>query len=103
MSAPTGFSSQGLRGATARDFASLTPLGVDNLDGVKWFYDKAWLIFQGSRTKLVVRIYAETTSPDLVQALLEETKCPRLGGALRWWRAGIPAALLGDEKFFQTV
>jgi phosphomannomutase len=77
MSAPIGFSSQGLRGATARDFALLTPLGMDNLDGVKWFYDKAWLIFPGSRTEPVVRIYAEATSPDLVQALLEETRCPR--------------------------
>jgi phosphomannomutase len=75
MSAPIGFSSQGLRGATARDFASLAPLGVGNLDGVKWFYDKAWLLFRASRTEPVVRIYAEATSPDLVQALLEETKC----------------------------
>jgi hypothetical protein len=43
----------GLRGVIAWDFALLAPLGVDNLDGVKWFYDKAWLI-------------AEATSPDLV-------------------------------------
>jgi phosphomannomutase len=77
MSAPIGFSSQGLCGATARDFALLTPLGVGNLDGVKWFYDKAWLLFRASRTEPVVRIYAEATSPDLVQALLEETKCQR--------------------------
>ncbi len=77
MSAPTGFGTEGLRGATARDFALLTPLGVGNLDGVKWFYDKAWLIFRASRTEPVVRIYAEATSPYLVQALLEETKCPR--------------------------
>jgi len=77
MSAPTGFGTEGLRGVIARDFASLTPLGVGNLDGVKWFYDKAWLIFRASRTEPVVRIYAEVTSPDLVQALLEETKCPR--------------------------
>jgi phosphomannomutase len=66
-----------VRGVIARDFASLAPLGMDNSDGVKWFYDKAWLIFPGSGTKPVVRIYAEATSPDLVQALLEETKCPR--------------------------
>ena len=62
MSAPTGFGSQDLH---ARDFASLTPLGMDNLDGVKCFYDKAWLIFRASRTEPVVRIYAEATSPDL--------------------------------------
>jgi phosphomannomutase len=77
VSAPTGFGSQDLCGVIARDFASLTPLGVGNLDGVKCFYDKAWLIFRASRTEPVVRIYAEATSPDLVQALLEETKCPR--------------------------
>jgi hypothetical protein len=47
MSAPTGFGTEGLRGVIARDFASLTPLGVGNSDGVKWFYDKAWLIFRG--------------------------------------------------------
>jgi hypothetical protein len=41
MSAPIGFSSQGLRGATARGFASLAPLGVGNLGGAKCFYDKA--------------------------------------------------------------
>ena len=77
MSAPIGFSSQGLRGVIARDFALLAPLGMDNSDGVKWFYDKAWLIFPGSGTEPVVRIYAEATSPDLIQALLKETKCPR--------------------------
>jgi hypothetical protein len=64
MSAPTGFGTEGLRGVIARDFALLAILGVDSLDGVNWFYDKAWFI-------------AEATSPDLVQALLEETKCPR--------------------------
>jgi len=77
MSAPTGFGTEGLRGVIARDFALLAPLGVGNLDGVKWFYDKAWLIFRASRTEPVVRICAEATSPDLVQALLEEAKCPR--------------------------
>ena len=77
MSAPTGFGTEGLRGVIARDFALLTPLGVGNSDGVKWFYDKAWRLFRASRTEPVVRIYAEATSPDLVQALLEEAKCPR--------------------------
>jgi hypothetical protein len=53
MSAPIGFSSQGLRGATARDFALLAPLGMDNSDGVKWFYDKAWLLFRGETRGLL--------------------------------------------------
>jgi len=62
MSAPTGFGTEGLRGVIARDFALLAPLGMDNSDGVKWFYDKAWLLFPGSRTEPVVRIYPEASS-----------------------------------------
>jgi hypothetical protein len=53
MSAPTGFCTEGLRGVIARDFALLALLGVDNLDGVKWFYDKAWLIFRGETRGLL--------------------------------------------------
>jgi hypothetical protein len=53
MSAPTGFGTEDLRGVIARDFALLTPPGVDNLDGVKWFYDKAWLIFRGETRRLL--------------------------------------------------
>jgi hypothetical protein len=53
MSAPTGFGTEGLRGVIARDFALLTPLGVDNSDGVKCFYDKAWLIFRGETRGLL--------------------------------------------------
>jgi phosphomannomutase len=74
VSAPIGFGSQDLRGVIARDFASLTPLGVDNLGGAKCFYDKAWLLFRASRTEPGVRIYAEVPRPDLVQVLLEETR-----------------------------
>jgi phosphomannomutase len=62
MSAPTGFGTEGLRGVIARDFALLTPLGVGNLDGVKWFYDKAWLLFPGSGTEPVIRICPEASS-----------------------------------------
>jgi phosphomannomutase len=75
MSAPIGFSGQGLRGATARDFALLTPLGVDNLDGVKWFYDKAWLIFRASRTKPVVRINPEASGWCISGGLAALMKC----------------------------
>jgi hypothetical protein len=53
MSVPTGFGSRGLHGATARDFALLAAHGVDNLDGAKWFYDKAWLIFWGKTRELL--------------------------------------------------
>jgi hypothetical protein len=53
MSAPTGFGTEDLRGVIARDFALLTPPGVGNLDGVGWFYDKAWLIFRGETRGLL--------------------------------------------------
>ncbi len=75
MSAPIGFSSQGLREAAPRDFASLTPLGVGNSDGVKWFYDKAWLIFRASRTKPVVRINPEASGWCISGGLAALMKC----------------------------
>ena len=53
MSAPTGFGTEGLRGVIARDFALLAPLGMDNSDGVKWFYDKAWVLFRGETRGLL--------------------------------------------------
>jgi hypothetical protein len=53
MSAPAGFGTEDLRGVIARDFALLTPLGVDNLDGAKCFYDKAWLLFRGETRGLL--------------------------------------------------
>jgi hypothetical protein len=53
MSAPTGFGTEGLRGVIARDFASLVPLGMDNLGGAKCFYDKAWLLFRGETRGLL--------------------------------------------------
>jgi hypothetical protein len=53
VSAPIGFGSQDLRGVIARDFALLAPLGVDNLDGLKWFYDKAYVLFRGETRGLL--------------------------------------------------
>jgi len=75
MSAPTGFGTEGLRGVIARDFALLTPLGVGNLDGVKCFYDKAWLIFRASRTKPVVRINPEASGWCISGGLAALMKC----------------------------
>jgi phosphomannomutase len=72
MSAPTGFGTEGLRGAAPRDFASLTPLGVDNLDGVKCSYDKAWVLFRASGMEPVVRIYPGASS--WCKQLSEETR-----------------------------
>ena len=72
MSATTGFGTEGLRGVIARDFASLTPLGMDNLGGAKWFYDKAWVLFPGSGTEPVIRICPEASS--WCKQLSEETR-----------------------------
>lgn len=51
-----------------------TPKGVDTLDGVKWLYEEAWVLFRASGTEPVVRIYVEAQSPELVRALLEEAR-----------------------------
>ncbi len=103
MSAPIRFGTEGFRGVIARDFtfaalhrldlplkalldlaslreprplAGFTPRGVDTLDGVKWLYEEAWVLFRASGTEPVVRVYVEATSPGLVQALLEEARKP---------------------------
>ncbi len=57
-----------------RPLAGLTPRGVDTLDGVKWLYEEAWVLFRASGTEPVVRIYVEASSPGLVQALLGEAR-----------------------------
>ena len=57
-----------------RPLAGLTPKGVDTLDGVKWLYEEAWVLFRASGTEPVVRIYVEAQSPELVRALLEEAR-----------------------------
>lgn len=59
-----------------RPLAGFTPRGVDTLDGVKWLYEEAWVLFRASGTEPVVRVYVEATSPGLVQALLEEARKP---------------------------
>ncbi|MDW8092033.1 MAG: phosphoglucomutase/phosphomannomutase family protein, partial [Meiothermus sp.] len=57
-----------------RPLAGLRPVGVERLDGVKWLYPEAWLLFRPSGTEPVLRLYAEATSPELVQALLREAR-----------------------------
>jgi phosphomannomutase len=64
-----------VRGVIARDFALLTPLGVHNLDGVKCFYNKAWLIFPASRTEPVVRINPEASGWCISGGLAALIKC----------------------------
>jgi phosphomannomutase len=47
--------------------------GVETLDGTKLvFHDESWLLFRQSGTEPVLRIYAEATSPALMNALLDE-------------------------------
>jgi phosphomannomutase len=57
-----------------RPLAGLVPVGVDTLDGVKWLYSDGWVLFRASGTEPVVRIYVEARSPDLVRALLRESR-----------------------------
>lgn len=55
-------------------------LRKEDLDGIKFFLDapirdqgaEAWLLLRSSGTEPLMRIYAEGSSPDLVQELLEE-------------------------------
>ncbi|MGH9568413.1 MAG: phosphoglucomutase/phosphomannomutase family protein, partial [Candidatus Angelobacter sp.] len=55
-------------------------LRKEDLDGIKIFLDapvrdkgaEAWLLLRSSGTEPLMRIYAEGSSPDLVQELLEE-------------------------------
>ncbi|MGC8968843.1 MAG: hypothetical protein ACP5JV_11200 [Thermus sp.] len=47
---------------------------MDTLDGVKWLYDEAWVLFRASRTEPVARIYVDATSFELVHAILKEAR-----------------------------
>jgi len=54
-------------------------LRKENLDGVKFFLDaptngngaEAWVLFRASGTELLLRVYAEASSPELVEEILE--------------------------------
>ncbi len=69
-------------------------LRKENLDGIKFFLDtpirdrgaEAWLLLRSSGTEPLMRIYAEASSPELVQELLEE--------AVAFVHSGVPAASL---------
>jgi alpha-D-glucose phosphate-specific phosphoglucomutase len=55
-------------------------LRKENLDGIKFFLDtpikdrgaEAWILLRSSGTEPLMRIYAEASSPELVQEMLEE-------------------------------
>lgn len=69
---PEGFDPLRLR--EPRSLAGLWPVGLEELDGVKWVYPEGWVLFRASGTEPVLRIYAEATGPELVQALLREAR-----------------------------
>jgi phosphomannomutase len=55
----------------AREVAGLPVQAIDRVDGTKClFEDGAWLLLRASGTEPVVRVYAEASSPELVQQLL---------------------------------
>jgi phosphomannomutase len=69
--------------AAAADTTSLGRYKIlkkENLDGIKFFLDapiqdrgaEAWILLRSSGTEPLMRIYAEASSPELVQEMLEE-------------------------------
>lgn len=55
----------------AREVAGLPVKAIDRMDGTKFLFENgAWLLLRASGTEPVVRVYAEASSPELVQRLL---------------------------------
>ncbi|MDW8290364.1 MAG: phosphoglucomutase/phosphomannomutase family protein [Armatimonadota bacterium] len=55
----------------AREIAGLPVQKIDRMDGTKFLFGNgAWLLLRASGTEPVVRVYAEATSPEWVQKLL---------------------------------
>ncbi|MGC8783874.1 MAG: phosphoglucomutase/phosphomannomutase family protein [Armatimonadota bacterium] len=55
----------------AREIAGLSVRAIDRMDGTKFLFENgAWLLLRASGTEPVVRIYAEASTPELVQSLL---------------------------------
>ncbi len=56
----------------AREVAGLPVKAIDRMDGTKFlFEDGAWLLLRASGTEPVVRVYAEASSPEVVERLLK--------------------------------
>jgi phosphomannomutase len=62
----------------------------ENLDGIKFFLDaptngngaEAWILFRASGTEPLLRAYAEASSPELVQEILQSAESfVRSGGS----------------------
>jgi phosphomannomutase len=57
----------------AREVAGLQVKAIDRMDGTKFLLEEgAWLLLRASGTEPVVRVYAEASTPELVQQLLAE-------------------------------
>ncbi|MGE5322202.1 MAG: phosphoglucomutase/phosphomannomutase family protein, partial [Actinomycetota bacterium] len=80
---PNDIKNAAIARASASDTTSLGRFKIlrkENLDGIKFFldapiYDKgaeAWVLLRSSGTEPLMRIYAEASSPALVQEILEE-------------------------------
>ena len=69
---PTGGLLEKLR--EPRSLAGLSPVGLDDLDGVKWIYEEAWILFRPSGTEPLLRIYAEATGEKTLRTLLREAE-----------------------------
>jgi len=55
----------------AQEVAGLPVKAIDRMDGTKFLFENgAWLLLRASGTEPVVRVYAEASSPELVQQLL---------------------------------
>lgn len=55
----------------AREVAGLPVKAIDRMDGTKFLFENgAWLLLRASGTEPVVRVYAEASTPELVQRLL---------------------------------
>ncbi|MER3451680.1 MAG: phosphoglucomutase, partial [Thermus sp.] len=57
-----------------RPMAGLEVERVEELDGIKWHFKGAWVLFRPSGTEPVLRIYCEAETPELVARILEEAK-----------------------------
>ena len=81
---PNDIKNAAIARAAANDTTSLGRFKIlrkENLDGIKFFLDapihdkgaEAWVLLRSSGTEPLMRIYAEASSPALVQEILEES------------------------------
>jgi phosphomannomutase len=63
---------QSLKEDNPTDLAGMPVQSIDRMDGTKFnFADESWLLLRASGTEPVVRVYAEASSSENVQALID--------------------------------